>query len=48
LKVVGEGQEDADDEEGQADDGDGKEVADPILPQAVQGFLEKIGGFTNG
>jgi hypothetical protein len=48
LEVVRQGQKDADDEEGQADDGDRKEIADPVLPQAVQGFLQEVLELGNG
>ena len=42
FEVVGQGQEDAQDQEGQADDGQGEEMAGLVLPQVVQGLPQEI------
>jgi hypothetical protein len=42
LEVVGQGEEDSQDEEGEADDGDGQEVPRPVLPEIVLGITQEI------
>jgi hypothetical protein len=42
LEIVGEGEKHSQDEERQTDDGDGKEVSGPVLPEAIGGVVEEI------
>jgi hypothetical protein len=42
LEIVGEGEEHSQDEKRQTDDGDGKEIPRPVLPDAVGGVAQKI------
>jgi len=42
LEVVGKREEYTDDEKGEANDRDRKDVAAPVLPEAVQGLAEKV------
>jgi hypothetical protein len=41
LQIVGEGEENAQDKEGQTDDGNRKNVPPPELPEVVGGFFEE-------
>ena len=42
LKVIGKGQEDTEDKEGQTNDSDREGIPGPVLPEIVQGLPAEI------
>jgi len=42
LQVIGQGEENSQDQERETDDGDREYIPNPVLPEIIQGFLGEI------